>query len=305
MFKRFSNQHLIITLGALLGLYLISFLLGGGRQRSFEENIVLLDTAKVSKLLITPSGDQPYAIRRNAGGWEVEVAGGYAPVEQTAFRGALAAIQKLEAKGLASKKEEQWGDFEVDESGLNLKIFEGNKEVANIYAGKTFYQQSGLMSYVRKEGDKETYFAAANLQATFSKKANDWRDKKLVIGEKDSWNMLTFSYPGDSSFQLIKAGQNIWMYSDSSATNSSEVESFVRLLSFTKGIEFVESVPQGSPVMSLAVQTLSGTPFQLSAFENGAGGYWVTSTANPGAVFDGEGLIEKIFPSPQRFVFAE
>ncbi|MCI4667676.1 MAG: DUF4340 domain-containing protein [Bacteroidia bacterium] len=304
MFKRFSNRHLAISLGSLVVLYLISLLFGGSSQRSFDENLILLDTANVSRIEITASGEQPYSLQKEGGEWKVEVSeGNFVPIEKTPFLSILGGIKKVSARGLAAKSEDQWANFEVDESGLNLKIFQGEKKLADIYAGKSFYRPSGLMSYVRKEGEKETYMVATNLGSSFGKRPNDWRNKSLINGEWESWNMLSFNYSGDSSFQLIKTPQNLWMYSDSSATNSSEVNTFLRILSLTKGIEFADQLPQGRPEMSLAVQSLTSTPFQISAFANGRGGYLLTSTLNPGAVFDGEGLMDKIFVGPGKFTF--
>ncbi len=304
MFKRFSHQQLLITLGVLLGLYLLSFLLGGSKERSFEANVLSLDTAQVSKLVLTPSGERTYRLQKNQGSWEVELAeASFARAEASKVRRALGSIARLQARGLASRNEEQWSDFGVDESGVNIKIFQGEELLGEIYGGETFYQQSGLMSYVRKEGEKETLMVPANLKASFGKKPNDWRDKALVLGDRNSWNMLTFTYEGDSSFQMIKNGQNQWMYSDSTASNSSEVGSYIRKLALTKGITFADRLPGGRPSMSLSVQSFTGPPFEIAAYEEGQGAYLITSTANPGAVFEGEGLINEIFVSPQTFAF--
>lgn len=305
MFKRFSNKQLIIVLGSLTVLYLLSLVLGGKSERTFKKTISAIDTAKVNLIRITPPNVSPVLLSRAGNEWTVQIDGGVqAPTSPGAVKSALASIAFLEAKQLVSRNEDKWGEYKVDTAGTRVEVLTGEKKSLDLVLGRFEYKQTGMMSYVRENGSDETYLVNGFLESSFNRKADDWRNKTLLKGPQSEWMSITFTYPGDSSFQIIKAADNTWMLSDSGALNTSEVNSWLSAAANTNGTAFSEKPPViTAPLYQVTVQTTSGL-VEVKAFEDENNQFILTSSQNPGANFaDATGdIVKKLFVSKTKFL---
>jgi hypothetical protein len=308
MFKRFTNQQLIIVLSALAVIYLASMAFGGRADRTFNKTVSALDTAKVSQILITPAGGEPVKLLKEGPQWNVELpGGGTAPTGKDMVQRALESIAFLEATQLVSKNERDWAEYKVDTSGTKVEVMAGGEKALELIIGRFEYKQTGMMSYVRTGGNEETYMVEGFLETSFNREADDWRNKTIIPGTSAQWTGILFNYAADSAFQLLKGAGNQWMFSDSSAINASEASSFVTQLANTNGTEFIDSAPNlTSPTYQMMIQS-NTSPVEIKAYQDVIHNYIITSSANPGTWFaDRDGsIVEKIFVSKNKFLPTE
>ena len=304
MFKRFTNQQLIIVFGALAVIYLASMAFGGRADRTFNKTVSALDTAEVSQILITPPGGEKVTLSKNGPAWNVELPGGVkVPTGKDLVKRALESIAFLEVNQLVSKNDNDWAEYKVDTAGTRVEVMAGSAKVLNLIIGRSEYKQT-MMSYVRTEGNDETYMVEGFLETTFNREANDWRNKTIIPGPATSWMGVLFNYAADSAFQLVKGANNQWMFPDSSAINASEASSFVSQLANTNGTEFIETPPTvTNPTYQMMIQT-STTPIEIKAYQDPTYTYVINSSRNPGSWFaDKDGsIIAKIFVGKGKFI---
>lgn len=306
MFKRFTNRQLLITLGALVALYLLSLAFGGRSERTFRQTIAALDSAKVTQMIIAPGGSQELVtLNKNGSQWQVKLADGrFVPTAPDVVERALGQISFLEAKQLVSKKEEQWSEYKVDSAGTRVQVMQGTEKALDLILGRFEYRTTG-MNYTRLSGEDETYMVNGFLEASFNKQTNDWRDKTILKGSTNDWTALMFTYPADSSFDLMKGEDNNWILPDSSALNNTEISSYLTSIANLNGTEFVDATPSVStPMFQLAIQSMSAGLIQIKAFEDPVHGFLINSSLNPLAYFKGDagGLVEKVFVGLPRFL---
>ena len=304
MFKRFTNKQLSIVLGALCVFYLGALAFGGKADRTFKKTLSSLDTAKVNKVIMTPSTGDPVTLVKNGPAWNVQLAGGgMAPTGDNLVKSALGSIAVLEAKQLMSRDEDDWGEYKVDTAGTRVQVMEGEAQALDLVVGKFEYKQTGMMTYVRPYDEEETYMVPGFLQSTFARKIDDWRNKVILKGSTSEWSAVRFSYPADSSFQLAKGPNNTWILPDSTELNTSEVNSYLSSIANTNGTSFVETAPSVStPAFQLAIQSSSAGMIEVKAYPDPTHGYILNSSLNPTSYFVGdETLISKLFVGKSKF----
>lgn len=306
MFKRFDNTQLLLALGALALLYVGAMAFGGKADRTFRKMLVVIDTTQLSKIVIqSPKADPPVELIRSGPSWQVTGADGQFPTAAGAVPNALNSLNYLEATQLVSRDEADQAEFQVDETGTRVQVYEGEKQVADLILGKFAYKQSGMASYVRETEEDEIYAVSGYLDAAFNKGADDWRDKTLLKGTPAEWSALNFRYPADSSFQLVKGLDNTWSFSDTSiAVNSSEISSYLNGLNLTNGTNFVVRPATSTPEKELTLQLVAGGAVAVKAYRDPTHTWVLSSSLNPTAYFaDPEGnLVKKIFVEPGRFL---
>ena len=72
MFKKYTNRQLLLTLAALLLVYVVSLAFGGSSNTSFRKNLAQVDTAQVSEIIISlPENQGDVTLNRDPAGWQV------------------------------------------------------------------------------------------------------------------------------------------------------------------------------------------------------------------------------------------
>lgn len=308
MFKRFTNRQLLIALGVLAGLYLLSFAFGGRKARTFRETVAVLDTAQVNQLRIMRPGTEPVELVKNGPDWQVRLPSGQlAPAEAGSVSRALGQITRLVATQLMSRREADWASFKVDSTGTRLQAMAGEGVLLDLVIGRSDFQQTRQTSYVRLADETEVYGVSGFLEMSFSRARDDWRDRTILKGNRNDWAALNLQGNRTEAFAMLKGMGSDWMLPDSTLLDRTEVNTYLTSLGNVRGSEFADGqIPAGEPDRQLLLTTTSG-PLEVRAYARPMGGYLISSTQNPGAVFaDGDSsLTQRIFPDPMRFLPTE
>ncbi|MBN2347656.1 MAG: DUF4340 domain-containing protein [Bacteroidales bacterium] len=281
-------------------------------DRSFRSDLVEMDTAKVTSIIIIPRSDkdQPVKIKKQGSGWKVTVEAKDYNADKNSINSMLSSLTELKSLRVAATDKSKWESFEVNDSlATRVQIKAGKKKITDIYIGKFFYKQpqnpnpysrnqmGKMTTYVRLQGDKEVYAVDGFLSMIFNRKAGDFRDKTVIMSNKSDWSRLTFTYPADSSFILYNESGR-WMI-DGILADSANVVNYLNKISRLSSSEFADNQQplNASPDFKLSVEGASPIQVKAYAAADSLNAYLVSSSMNEGVFFNGikDGLMDKLF----------
>ena len=299
MFKKYTNRQLLLTLAALVLVYVVSLAFGGRSNSSFRKNLAMVDTAQVSEILITlPEDKGTITLNREANNWLVTRADGkqFAAASSN-VQSILRELQSVQADQRVDDNKANWPDYEVnEEKAVRVQVKDAQSKMgADLWIGRSEFVQTSMMTYVRPDEEDNVYLVNGYLNSAFNKAGNEWRDKTLVKGSTSQWTSLQFTYPADSSFQIVKSPANTWVsLPDSLSLENGKVNALLGRLSRLQGSTFTDTPPSGNPLYRLNIAG-TGAGVQLNAFLNDGNEFTLQSSQNPGAYFSDTTLWKNIF----------
>jgi hypothetical protein len=121
------------------------------------------------------------------------------------------------------------------------------------------------MTYIRHADEEPVYAIEGFLSMSINQGFNSWRNRAFVHGNKDNWNNLTFTYPGDSSFVITKQGTS-WMV-NGEAADSTKIVSYLNGLASMQSSGFADNYsPSSTPVYTLSIQGNNQSPISVQAY---------------------------------------
>jgi len=312
MIKSISNKTLLIAIAALVvTIGFFTYFDSKKPTRTFRNELVSLDSAAVTEILIYPKSTEhrEVKLKKEGDNWSVHlVSGKTAVVAIDRIQNLIGELMKIKPMRLAAKKTSKWQEFQVDSTGTRVKVMERDKQVLDIIIGKfTFNQQQRTAtSYVRLFEDSSIYAVNGFLEFTFNQEHNNWRDKTLLKTDLASVLQINFIYP-DSSFTLTNK-DGIWMLDDA-VVDSTTVAGYISGIANTSGSTFVDDYEQSfilNPTYSLRVETLNEGTITLNAYVDSSKSV-IHSSSNQEAYFDGAqgNLLTKLFVSRLHFAAEE
>lgn len=322
MFKKLNVKTLIIILVILGGIYYISTLTGD-KDRSFRDVLVSIDTASVTDIVINvPKEDLKITLSRTGeSNWEVSGNGNTYPADKSVVKNILSHYAKMEPKRVAATAEAKWGQYEVsDSTGTRVTLKDEGTELADVYIGKFSYsqppqtgaqpqfqqQQRGTMtSYVRLADEEKVYAVDGFLKMAYQSDVNAFRKKSLVKVGKNDISKIEFNYP-DRRITLAKE-EGDWMMNGMPADSAKTVK-YINKIYRLNSSNFVDPSTQkvSDATHKVKIEGSNFSPIELRAFPTAdtTMKYVVTSSANPGAEFDGSKakLYEKVFVDETAFL---
>lgn len=189
------NKKNLILGGVLIILIVFSYFYQGPFQEWKENNakpdnfLAEVLSTEVIKVEVTKMGETTTLIKEETG-WKVAETKDFYVKDSTAdsLGFVLENISKKEME-LVSKNEDKKSSFETDETGIGVKIVQGDKEFEFVI-GKTTPDFSG--SYVSSNGSDKTYKLNLNL-SVFDRE--EWRDNQMFSFMKERVNKMRFQYP--------------------------------------------------------------------------------------------------------------
>ena len=291
-----NTKKTLVLLGVLVSLVLVYFIVqwtsGGGRSKSFKDELVVMDTTKISKIEIISEG-KTTTITREGKKWMTEGK----PAKWTSISTMLGALRSIKPSRLASRSEEKWSEFQVDTAGTEVKLYEDGNKSLDIILGRFGVEgQRSFYTYVRLADDKDTYVAANFMSMSVGKSSSDYRNDRVARIKRDSVLAVDFNYQ-DSAFTLTKSLEGTWIIG-SQAADSMKVVNYFRDLNYLNSANFSESV--GIPtIQDVTFHMTNGTDIQISQFSDGS----FASSENEFETFADENVLGKIFKGKGYFLY--
>jgi hypothetical protein len=237
-----KNTFILVGLFVLLLAAALFVLHGSGELSADREGsgpMFAIDSAAVDKIeLISPEGS--VRLERQTGKWFV-VLPLRAKASPSAIERAVQQVKILEAKNIVSSNPAKHSLFQVDTTGTEIRLWEGEKIAADFILGKP--AQSYGRSYVRRLHSAEVAEAAV-LRSVFGRSVRDWRDK--TIAEAVRMNIAEVSYQfGDTALRLTLR-DSLWFVGTKKAKQAF-VEGIVNTLSNFEADDFLDtSMPKSA-----------------------------------------------------------
>lgn len=322
MLKNISSVKMIGILAALVLVYLgVQFFGGESRSKSFKAELVEIDTAKVSKMVIESKGESLELLKEN-NAWKVSIGNGkYAEAQKSDIKSTINSLLTIKPSRVVAKNPEKWKDYQVDTAGTRIQIFEGSKITLNLVIGRFGFDQQAMQqqqqqqqmmggrnmpqffSYVRLQDEDEVYVADNFMGMSITADASGYRNKQLLSLTTDSIAEIQFNYPADSGFVLSRV-DSVWSIFgspvDSAATAS--LLSDIRHVSNSNFVDDVPSTALVSPTVSMNIKQNGKADIMVKAFQHPVHKWIINSSENPISFFADEELVNKLFVGSKRLL---
>lgn len=305
MFNKINTKVLWGMFAVLLLAAVYVLFLNKGEERSFRKELVTIDTSKVSEIFIYPKDKkEEIHLIKEGDNWKLKIsADKLVPVPKSKVINILNELVKIEPTVLAARDNSKWHEFQVDSTGIQVKVLENGKQTLNIIIGRIAFQRPNTVStYVRLDNDVNVYKTDGYAGMSFNRSANDFRDNNIISGNKSDWNRLTFQYPADSSFILVHDGKR-WSIGNT-ITDSAKTAQLLNNLEHVVSTDYADNFAPGNfrkPDYKLFIEKNDTTNIQVEAYLDSSR-IILHSSQNPESYFTGtKNLNNRIFLSAKRF----
>lgn len=321
MSKKSRSRNLIIVFVVLLAaILIINYLKSRNGERSFKKEVVSLDTSKITSIKIYPQLEilkpAPEAVNivRSGNIWKIKNDSTDAQVDKDKINGILSYLLSMKPDRISGTEKSEWKKFQVTDSlALRVKVFNDKNCLTDFYVGKYLYKKpkvkkfdtrDNLYTYVRLADDDIIYCVKGFLRMVFSDNIRMLRDKNLMKLKKDNIKKISFSFPDNSSYSLVKQDEK-WLISNKE-TDSLTTDKYIKSLLNLSNSNFIKNeskIKLSNPDCILKVEGDNFTPQIINAFKTDEGKIILSSSRNQGSKFDGDKLdfFKRIFPEKKSF----
>ena len=319
MSKKFNNNTLLIILVALIAVFfLVKWYQKSYTDNTLNANLVQIDTAKVSKIVIYPVVDSRSEIRlfRDGKDWKVAKGNVTSETESNTPTSLLGMLSEIKTKRLASKDKSKWADFNLtDTAATRVKVYEGNDVVLDLLIGRFSYQQGNSQyggmyggggtgtTYVRLNGKNEVYAIDGFLTFSFNQKFSAFRKQTLAKLDMPNITKVTFKYPADSGY-VLELRDKSWSIGNIKV-DSANVANYLNSVNYKNATSFVDNYsPVGMPACQLTFEGKDMKPLVIDAWMRSNNDYILNSNRNAKSWFgtNNNGLFQELFKGKKYFL---
>lgn len=323
MYKKLTIKNLgILFVFLLIIVVLVIFIDQKRGKRTFRTELFGADTSKVTEIIIRTKSDpeNPLKLVRSNSGWVLKSNRKEFEADQGIVNEILRTLKDMRASRIAATDKSKWGDYELTDSlATKVTVKKGKKTVSTIYVGKFSYQmpkntnpysyygrQAKISTYVRTGKEDKVYAVDGFLTMLFNRNINDFRNKVIIRSNRNDWKSLTFSYPADSSFKMIK-DKGKWTV-DGIIIDSAVADEYLSSVTWFSSEDFVDELKplSSEPVFTLKIEGDNIVkPIIVKAFASDTTHqYLISSSMNEGTYFSGKksGLTDRIFISKKKLL---
>ena len=239
-----NNKTLFIVFLVLLAIYAVTKVFPGKQDRSFKTELIEVDTAAVSSIIIDPKGEIPeFTLTRSENGWIGSNGTLNVKVPAAKVQGILSTLSLIKTKQIAAKKEEKWKEFEVEESnGTRIQVYTNSKKEEDFIVGKFNFnpQTQSAISFVRLNGEVEIYAVDGFLTMTLGQDFNSYRDKTFLT-LNPGVEITSFSYELPEGALTFSKASGQWMLNEEVALDSTKVANYLAGFQQLNGTTFADN----------------------------------------------------------------
>jgi len=321
MSKRFNNKRLLYLLGGLLLILFLTVIIKIPKEKAtLKSKLIDIDTSEVSQIILYPKVSNGNAVefRKNNGKWTVQ----QGTISDVTHKGAVQNIFNevlgIKPQSLAANDRSKWEEYELTDSlSTRIKFLSGKgKVLVDLLIGKFNYKQVNnpyggyggsnvqITSFVRLYDEKEIYAVDGMLPFAINRSFDEWRDKTFIVSNHDNITKISFNFPADSSYNLIRK-DSVW-YAGNQKADSSTVADYLNTLGFMEGQTFKDNFkPVLNPDYRMIVEGNNLLNFSVNCYYgDNSGEYILNSSLNPDGYFASKEneIFGKLFKPKNYFV---
>jgi len=263
------NRTLVLV-GSLAALaLLLALLLGGGNRADNTETGLLFPKATEvdSRKIELTTKDGTSVLEKRGEEWVVASQGAFR-ADAEAVNVLFQRVAAIEAGNVVSKSREKRTLFEVDSTGIAIKILgAGDAILADFVIGKS--GPDFQSNYVRPAQSDNIYLSGELIRSAFDKGRRGWRDRKILSFVPEDATGLRFAM-GDTVLALTKGSDGAWAVDGdpSLAGRAPVIDGVLRSLSRYMTDDFADSVAADTagfvpPARTIEVTFAAGSPQRL------------------------------------------
>lgn len=304
----YNNKLLSAIFIGLFTLYAVTKMVKSNRgNRTFKNQLTLVDTALVQSVVLHPQIEQHQEIRfnRSTQGWVMQRGNLQALAQRGKLINLLKAFRDIKPQRLVAKSQSKWGEYQLTDSLATKVTLLGTngRQLTSLLIGKV---NKGGVAFVRLPNETEIYAIESYLAANINKGFNDWRNQDLINLLSNQVEKIEFKYDGDSSLVLEK-GKEGWKMGNEKA-DSVLVNQYLNSIATRRSDKFddkfnIRQAPRY--ILALSGKKMKPQPqIIVQGFEGGNNEVFLRSSVNPNAVFRSKRneLFAEIFKSKADFV---
>lgn len=320
MFRKLNPLVLIALLAVLIIAVVVVLRMDARKQKgSFLTELINADSQKTTSIVVIPKGivEDAITLEKNDDRWMVGSHGKMYQANREHIARIFEALSPMIPEQLVSRSRENWPEYEIEDvTGTRVKIYEGKRLSGDFTYGKLSFQQQMMQgqqrpkisTFVRLQDQDDVYSVDGFLGSAFPAIVRQYRDQTVISINKDDISKISMQGAGAYNYTISREGTN-WMLNGMKA-DSAIVEHVINSISGINSSAFTEQESEGLltiPAQQLTIERTDAISVEIKAYAaDSTFQYFITSSQNPGAVFNGSqnGLFESIFIPIDHF-FAE
>jgi hypothetical protein len=290
--KKNKSLILVIVLVVLVGAFaIVKYTGNSGRSKSFRSSLVEINDQQVTKVeILTPSDTT--LLEKTGDAWMVDKD---KKGDSSTIQTMLKTLQSISPSRLASRSEDDWNEYQVDNQGTRVVAYEGSSKVLDIVLGKFNVEgQRSYYSYVRLTEDEDVYIAKDFMKMGIGADGASYRNDDVLRVNKDSVTSIAFNYP-DSAFNLVKADQG-WIIGEVKA-DSAAVAKYLQSIAYVTSRNFSDDAATAGP-LDVSYTLTNGEVFTIMGNENSG----FSSSYNPDEYWEDKNTYDKVFEGRSYFL---
>lgn len=317
-----NNKTLLIIFLALLGIYGLTQVFSGKKQRSFKTEVIQVDTSQVTSILLSPKAENgaDILLKKEGDGWTATKDGKTSKAVGNVVDAMLGDMALIKTTRVAAKRPEKWKDFEVDDTtGTKVKVYKGDDLIEEFIVGRINFKQRpqaqpamggqpniSATTFVRRQGEDEVYAVEGFLAMTFNRDFAAFRNKELVKMQAGQ-TITAFDYEGENPLGVSKTATD-WV-ANGTPVDSTKVDNYLNTLRNISGTEFADDFNVANKNNFLHKKlTLKGDnmpAIEVMAYYDASREkpFVLNSSHNPEAYFasDSTGVYQRVFKNLEDF----
>ena len=297
-----NNKRLAIIFAGLALIYVLSKLFGTNRERSFDPNIIQVDTSQVTSVVVHPAQGAPaFTLRREGAGWKLDNNGKSYTVTSSAINALLSNVSSIKADRVVSKNPEKYLDYGLDDlARTKLELKNGDKIIDGVEVGRFNYNQttrSGI-SYIKKAAAPEVYSVEGFLSMSLNQAMDNYRNKMILQTTRDDLTRISYNSAG-VNYEYANQG-GFWVDENNQPVDSVGMQSYLSTLGSISGNQFADEASAiGSELGTMLIEgnNMAG-PVEIGVYasQDTSQQFVLSSSLNPEGRFfsDSSGIYKRL-----------
>lgn len=307
-----SNKTLILIFIALLGAYLLTRLLGGNRESTFNPQVVKVDTTLITEIHLTPKAEQGATIilKNTPSGWTATKDNQTVSTPNAKVQGLLAQLSEIRSERIVSKSKDKWAEYEVDDKGSRVQVFNNKKVVADFIVGAFKFDQAkrSATSYLRRSDDESVYIVDGFMSMSFNQGFNAFRNSEMIKLNAADVREVAVIEGGERIAIAKDPDDGFWYRGGMEKLDSAKAAQYISQLTNVHGSDYAATPATGTPMKSIEITANNlASPVRVDCFMQAdtAKPFVFNSTANPETWFasDSSGVFQRIFVKFDELLF--
>jgi hypothetical protein len=266
-----KNKHLVLLFLGVLILGIASRWLPVRYRTFFETNLLRVDAADVSRMIVSAPGMSDLLFERIDRGWSVEQEDRTAIVPADTVMDMLELLANLASFQVVKTERPDTLGLAPDYL-LRVRLFQANKLLENIEIGREYTAPDGSFTYLRLPGHTGIYRVPGRLRREFGRTLDDFRSKTVLAPTLDAVRAIGVAWPDSTTYFLEKNDSTgRWLFSD--GPNSLSADSVSRWFQHVQRLNespfadhFDESRESETLYAIITLETTNGRTYALRFF---------------------------------------